>query len=274
MDSEKQSQPRFAFITAIYGAYEKTCKPFCGQNTSADFICFTDDPTIQSNGWIIDTEPYHLTHRSPIDDGSQINSIDNNTNTFNIAKYYKEQWHRIPRLASYTHIVWLDGTIRITSPDIVPHFASIFSKGEKVITIDHDWRFGSLKDEVIQSMPPCIDRYFWPFLNNQPQPLQDVTAQYEAYIEDGYDEEAWRLQGRSKHYGVFVTCVVAWPNTDETKRFLDFWYLQNLTYTTQDQVSFPYCCQKLGILPYTLPDEVSGGDQTTNKFYTKLGHGV
>lgn len=267
--------PRFAFITAIYGAYEKTCKPFCTQTIAADFICFTDDPTLQSNGWIIDTTPYHISNRSPLDDGTQINSIDNNTNTFNIAKYYKEQWHRIPRLAStqYTHVVWLDGTIRITSPAFAEHLAHILSKGERVITIEHDWRFGSLKEEVLQSMPPCMYRYFSPMLNNQPQPLQDVSAQYEAYIADGYDEGAWSKE-RSVHYGVFVTCVVAWPNTDETKRFLDLWYVQNLTYTTQDQVSFPYCCQKLGVLPYVLPDEISGGDQGTTLFYTKLGHGV
>jgi hypothetical protein len=267
--------PRFAFITCICGGYEKTCKPFVKQTIDSDFICFTDNPSIQANGWIIDTEMYFHTHKSPLDKGSFINSLENNKNTFNIAKYFKEQWHLVPRLKEYTHVVWLDGTMSIIHEEFASHLLSIFTKGEKVITIDHDWRHGFLFKEAKSSMPPYQFRYFCNVLNSQYQPLQDVSAQYEEYLADGYDEDAWKqIKPDRPHYGVFVTCVVAWPNTDETKNFLDLWYMQNLMYTTQDQVAFPYCCKKLGTQPYTFPDEVSGGDQFTNKFFKKLEHGV
>ena len=47
---------KICFITAIYGKYEKSCKPFVKQTIDTDFICFTDDENIISNGWTIDTK--------------------------------------------------------------------------------------------------------------------------------------------------------------------------------------------------------------------------
>ena len=32
---------KVAFITAIYGNYELTCKPFVKQSIESDFFCFT-----------------------------------------------------------------------------------------------------------------------------------------------------------------------------------------------------------------------------------------
>lgn len=49
---------KLCFITAIFGNYELTCKPFVSQTTSTDFICFTDNTNIVNNGWII--WPYTL----------------------------------------------------------------------------------------------------------------------------------------------------------------------------------------------------------------------
>lgn len=67
---------KVAFITAILGNYELTCKKAVQQTVDSDFICFTDNKDIESNGWIIDTNPYHSTHKSPIDTGFYLNSID------------------------------------------------------------------------------------------------------------------------------------------------------------------------------------------------------
>ena len=51
---------KICFISAIYGSYEKSCKKFVNQTIETDFICFTDNNNLISNGWIIDTTPYHL----------------------------------------------------------------------------------------------------------------------------------------------------------------------------------------------------------------------
>ena len=66
---------KIAYITAIYGNYELTCKPFIKQTIESDFICFTDNPNIPSNGWIIDNNPYHYTHPSKLDNSIYNNSI-------------------------------------------------------------------------------------------------------------------------------------------------------------------------------------------------------
>jgi hypothetical protein len=61
----------------------------------------------------------------------------------------------------------------------------------------------------------------------------------------------------------------------EVLKFLDLWYSQTLKYTTQDQIGFPYVCQKTNLIPYTLPDEEVRGvfpHQMTD-FYIKHEHG-
>ena len=105
---------KICFITAIYGNYETSCKKFATQTVPTDFICFTDNPNITKNGWIVDSKPYHILNPCPFDDGSYVNSMRNNCHTFNIAKYYKQSFQRIPILAGYDVIVWLDGTLEIT----------------------------------------------------------------------------------------------------------------------------------------------------------------
>jgi hypothetical protein len=73
---------KVCFITAIYGNYESTCKKFIEQTIPTDFICFTDNPEILSNGWIIDTTPYHLENKSSLDTDNYINSLSNNKHSF------------------------------------------------------------------------------------------------------------------------------------------------------------------------------------------------
>ena len=272
---------KVAYITAIYGTYEKSAKEYIPQTLPSDFICFTDNPDLIANGWILDTTPYHYTYPSPLDlglTGDQVNSLTRNKHTFNIAKYYKEQWHLIPRLAAYDYVVWLDGTMQISYELLSEYIANTLSKGEKVITLDHDWREGSLAAETLDSSTNgkyCV--HWW---NGQEQPYQDVLKQYNIYIQNGYDENLWKqLNPTRLHYGVFVTCFVAWPmnnptHVEETTRFLNMWYEHNLRFTTQDQIAFPFVCQKLGVYPYTFPDEVSGGNQFHNIFFEKLVHGL
>jgi hypothetical protein len=89
---------KICFITAIYGNYETSCKRFVQQTIPTDFICFTDNENIISNGWIIDTTPYHLINKNIFDDGTYVNSLTNNKHKFNLAKYYKQSFKSIPIL--------------------------------------------------------------------------------------------------------------------------------------------------------------------------------
>ena len=117
------------------------------------------------------------------------------------------------------------------------------------------------------------------FWNLQNQPIQDVWAQYNEYIKDGYDEEFFKkINNDNPNFGVWITCFVAFLNKDKSVAdFLKLWYFQTLKYTTQDQVSFPYVCQKTNIIPYTLPDNnilSPEGPHNKTMFYIKHPHNL
>ena len=206
---------RVAFITAILGKYELTCKPFVKQTIETDFICFTDNPNIISNGWIIDTTPYWKDFPNKIDNGFYINSTNksekltkfaeseysdlySNTNNFNLAKYYKQSWHNIPRLQEYDLVIWIDGSIEITSSEVAEYMLEK-CKDYKIVSWQHEWRAGRLIWEAHASYLP---RYHDLNYLNQSQPYQDVVGQYHNYLSEGYDENFWtqypRTEGRGR----------------------------------------------------------------------------
>ena len=290
---------RVAFITAILGKYELTCKPFVKQTIETDFICFTDNPNIISNGWIIDTIPYWKDFPNKIDNGFYINSTNksekltkfaeseysdlySNTNNFNLAKYYKQSWPCIPRLKDYDVVIWLDGTLEITAPDVAEYMVELCEK-YLIVGWQHELRAGHLAWEAFGSY---LSKYTSRFYADKPQPYQDVIKQYHDYVAQGYNEDFWasypRKEGRGtgiykdNHFGVWITCFVAFNNrSDKVKEFLDLWYLQTLKYTTQDQVGFPKVVQDTNIVPYTLPDNRFTGDYPHQKtsIYVKQEHG-
>jgi hypothetical protein len=265
---------KICFITAIYGNYETSCKKFVKQTVDTDFICFTDNINMCSNGWIIDTNPYHLINKSNLDNDTYTNSLSNNKHTFNIAKYYKQSFINIPVLDKYDVIVWIDGTIEIIYDKTSEYVLNNIYK-EKIIGWNHEWRHGILSGEVDASAADW--RYASTSWNNQPQPFQDVNKQYNDYLEDGYNDLFFKnINLSNKHFGVWITCFVAFlKNDNDVKNFLDLWFLQTLKYTTQDQISFPYVCKKTNLLPYTLPNNEISGEHPHNctMFYIRHNHG-
>ena len=137
---------KICYITAIYGSYESTCKPFAVQTVESDFICFTDNHYIQSNGWTIETTPYHYMFKPDFERKTHNNSLYNNTHTFNIAKFYKQNFKAIPILLKYDVIVWLDGTIELTYPGISEYILNRIYD-HKIIGWHHEYRFGNLENE-------------------------------------------------------------------------------------------------------------------------------
>ena len=264
---------KICFITAIYGGYEISCKKFVKQTIDTDFICFTDNKNIINNGWTIDTTPYHLINKSKIDDDTFINSLCNNKHTFNVAKYYKQAFSNIPLLDKYDVVVWLDGTIEIIYDKTSEYILNnIYNK--KIIGWHHEHRNGVLRNEVIAS---DFNRYTSTYWNGQKQPYQDINNQYNCYLKDGYNEIFFKnIKSCSPHMGVWITCFIAFLHKDkEVKDFLDLWFLQTLKYTTQDQIGFPYVCQKTNLIPLTLPNNEIHGDypHSNTMFYIKHNHG-
>ena len=142
---------RVAFVTAIYGGYEKTCKKFVPQTIPCDFICFTDNPNIEANGWIVDTYPYHITHPSPLPEHHPIPHLAfENNKTFSIYPCIYHRWlfFNNPRLDDYEIIIYMDGTLEITNPNAAQYLSNILEK-EQIILWEHPLNYGKLENEVI-----------------------------------------------------------------------------------------------------------------------------
>lgn len=172
-----------AYITAIYGYYELSAKPKVNQTLQSDWVCFTNNSNLIANGWELDFEPYHLTSPSPIDDGHHVNSINESSSPFLVAKYYKQNFHNIARLRTYDIIIWIDGTIQITWPKTSEWiYNKVIIEKQPIITWRHMHRKSSntLKEEVAASK---YSKY-----NGQ-----DLDKQYKEYVEHGYSSERWNL---------------------------------------------------------------------------------
>mmetsp|Transcript_30303 Transcript_30303/g.43333 ORF Transcript_30303/g.43333 Transcript_30303/m.43333 type:complete len:304 (+) Transcript_30303:72-983(+) len=277
--SSSKSDFSIAFITAIYGTYELSTKSCgCRQNIKTDFICFTNEKSLKNKyGWILDFNPYHTLNPSVLDTGNQLNSLKKNKHYFNIAKYYKQAFHNIPRLKNYDIVVWMDGTLQMKDSNCgMSEWLKRHVSEYKIVGWSHPLRNGSLYAEVADSN---FDKYNSPIWRDQAQPIQNVSAQYEAYVKEGYNDNYWNtvrkhVKNTSPEFGVWLTNFVAFDNKNEQVRhFLDLWYQQTLDFSTQDQVSFAYVVQKTGLTPYTLPDKtITGSPYGSNNFYEFIDH--
>lgn len=242
--------PRVAFISANFGGYELTCKPFRPQTIPCDFIYFTDSEVTEPNGWIVDIEPWH--EKIETQKGLR-NSFDNNKHTNNISKFYRQNFQTIPRLSEYDMIIWIDGSIEISSETVAEECLSNI-KEYPIISWRHN---NTLEHEVLASH---ISKYISINWNGQDQPYQDVDEQYEVYKSDGcpnFDH-------------VFITCFIAFNNKDpKVSEFLELWWYQNLRYTNADQIGFVYSLYKTGITALALEAEDSC---LKTDFYIKKPH--
>lgn len=264
------------FITASYGTYEKTLKSPALQTIPTRFVAFTDQPKLlNSTGWeVYVVDPLQL----DILKFEGINSLSNNQHPFNKAKFFKQQFHRLEMFKEYRYIVWTDATIQITNSSTAEIVVNLIDNHRRNFILFEHQRGGLMQKEVAASQ---VSKYLDPHWGCCPQPLQNTTRQYEFYIREGFQEKWWMDEYNAPlgvynrtQYGMWVTCFIAFDMTKaETHALLDLWWKQNVLFSTQDQVSFPYTAWKLKLYPYSLPDSDIEGNHNKNTLYTKLGHG-
>jgi hypothetical protein len=271
----RKKDVKVAVISASYGDLEGSCMRYELQTVETDFICFTNSASIGkvNPGWIIDTTPYHYTHRSSFDDGKYLNSVCRNFHPSSIVKYYKQNFHLIPRLKQYETIIWIDATVEITNPRATEVVHSLISRGNNFIIFEHE-RNGSIFKEVIAARTIKYASNFW---NNLTQQYQNADSQYVSYLNDGYnDHNYWSMVRPDRpQYGLWITCFLGYDMRQPiTRRFLDDWYNETLKYTTYDQISFSFVAQMLRVDPYSLPDTAISGSARHNSLYRKRPHGT
>ena len=265
--TQRQGAPRVAFVTCVTGRYEATLKEPVAQTVPCDFYAFTDKPgaikTDEGSVWKIRSTSAHVDDERFNDRAKYRNALGNNSHPFNVAKFYKCSMDRIPELAPYDVLVWLDGTIKIIDEKCAEFVGAKLLGGHfDAIAYRHEER----GDYMAEMEASRFDRYMSTSWGGHSQPVQDPGPQARAYEEGGLP----------MHVGLWITCFVAF-NMATAKPLLNAWAEQVLTWTTQDQVSFPYAVWKTGARVYSLPD---GGDyklataHSRTDMYVKHGHGA
>lgn len=205
--------------SAIFGDYDDIHEP-ARQNLDCDYILFTDrPPDSDRSAWrvvTIDTGRLFPMHPRMV------------------AKYFRTMGHAVFRMLScmnynaglhdYHHLIWVDGSVRITSPDFAAFMIGAIGR-HGLAMLKHPTR-RCIYEEA--SASAGLRKY-------RHQPVLEQAAHY-------------RREGYPENNGLMATTVIA---RDMRRRDLDAafeaWWEENLRWSYQDQISLPYVLWKHGL---------------------------
>jgi hypothetical protein len=206
--------------TAVTGGYDYATTQVV--IPGVDYVYFTDG---QSQFNI--SSPWNVQYLPEIDA-----HLDNRRRS----KRPKLNPHSIEILNNYKYLIWIDGEISITNPNFVSEILSYMENGFVASphpdALGNPGRYCAYGEAIIR--PP---KYA-----NEP-----LDAQCDFYRSEGFPE----------NYGLYACGVSARDMTNpKVKELGELWHQQNLEWSYQDQVSFPYCLWKTGIDPDVLPNSL------------------
>ena len=298
----EDSRVQICGISAMLGVYEKTAKePVEPLVPSFPLFLVTDQEHLlransSSSSWTrirLNSTLWQEDCRKPEFVGAPNNPCDQPF-LFNLAKFYKMQFYRVPQIqeAGCNVVIWLDATLQIKKASFMGRMADRAERGQNFVVYVQDgprkgWQRGEVIDEVRRSK-------HGKYGGKQPGsfgPPQNVSGQYQRYLAEGFREkwfenatwlDEYKGVGNDSKYGLYITCMVLFDlRRPDTKSFLDCWWKENILGSTQDQVGFPYCAFKLKTRIHALPDseEPTRWDPydekaDSNPYFRKLRHGI
>jgi len=153
---------------------------------------------------------------------------DENLDNRRRSKRPKLNPHSIPMLLNWKYMIWIDGDMGINRPEFVPEIMSYMKNGF-VASPHFDGRHCAYGEATIRPL-----KY-----KNEP-----LDEQCDFYRSEGFPEQ----------YGLYECGVSARDLTNpKVKELGELWHKQNLEWSYQDQVSFPYCLWKTEFEPDVLP---------------------
>ena len=153
---------------------------------------------------------------------------DENLDNRRRSKRPKLNPHSIPLLMNWKYMIWIDGDMGIINFNFVSEIM-LYMKNGFVVSPHFDGRKCAYGEATIR--PPK-------YVN---EPLDDQCNFY-------------RSEGFPEQYGLYECGVSARDLTNQkVKELGELWHKQNLEWSYQDQVSFPYCLWKTGFKPDVLP---------------------
>jgi hypothetical protein len=245
--------PRVAIVTSIYGNYDNFKNQDNVNNSElVDWYCFTDSDIKASSKWKIITTPYHIINTEKDDEYKDYKNyythIDEKNKNMMYAKYYKIKTHEIDILQNYDYFIWIDGSIFLRD-NFIDNIMKLIKNKYELINFKHSAR-NNVKDEVDVSIK--MKKY----------DTQNLKEQFGQYINDKFPDNV----------GLFEKTVFVKKNTGRINKLFDFWWIQNLKYSFQDQISYPYSLWKTGIVPdYIIPQNVFNNLDYTYVNYNLMG---
>jgi hypothetical protein len=241
--------PKIAIVTSIYGNYDDLKDNPIHHEDEVDWYCFTDNKNLKSDKWTIVNTPYHLNDPDKETYKQYYNYYDLATNKtvyhMMCAKYYKIKTHKIDVLQKYDYYIWVDGSIFLR-PDFIHNIKKLIAATPTpdLINFKHSKRT-NIKDELEESRP--MKKYT----------TQRIQEQYDYYMSDGFPDTV----------GLYENTVCIKRNTETIHRIFDMWWIENLKWSFQDQLSYPYVLWKAGKTPTIIDENVfDNRDYTYAKF--------
>jgi hypothetical protein len=234
---------RICIVTAVTGGYDNF-RTFYTNNLKC-YVYSDTKMSFNSKGFI------NIMIKDDCDQFTQMDGLRTNNKRHNklirnmmVAKYFKIKHHSIPELKDYDYTVWIDG--RTVIHDIVLLKFKIYDlflrNGNLSIAMHRHVRFDTMYQDAVCCKDYEKDDYLWKRYNNQ-----DIIGQYLKYYDNGFV-----CKQDYQECGFLIR-----NNRDpKTKRFFDAWWDENLDMTYQDQVSFRYLVQHLGINVKYIGDSV------------------
>lgn len=212
-----KKKPKVCVYTAIYGGYDEL-KEQPEQTLDCDFLCFTDNPSMQAKGWEIVCAPGEIGMHPRIQ--AKYYKLMNHE-FFAPAGRWRQFFNRTANLRRYDITIWIDGSIKIKSETFVEEMIGFLGKYGMAMFV-HPVRSCIYDEEKV-----CRD-----ILKYQGFPLREQVTSY-------------RLRGYPEQHGLMAAGIIA---RDMRKRKLhkinQEWWQENLHWTYQDQLSLPFVLWK------------------------------
>lgn len=220
---------KIAIITSIYGDYDTIKEHNINYKSNVDWYCFTDNKNIQSNTWQMINTPYHLQNldASDMKYKNSYPNVKTDSKIYNMmcAKFYKIKTHSIDILQKYDYYIWIDGSILLRQTFLDNIFDHI-QRGHELIQFKHSVR-DNIKDETYVSIQ--MPKY----------KTQQLSQQYVDYMNEGFPDKS----------GLFENTIIIRKKNDRCNAIFDKWWIHNLKYSYQDQISYPYVLWSLRETP-------------------------
>ena len=198
---------KVALVSAIYGGYDAP-NPLLENHGFDEAIIISDNPRTQANGWTTRVEPRgNLSPRLA---------------------------SKFPKFQPFDYVdadiaVWIDGAGRIKSPEYRQF--CVDSLGDNDVMA---WAHPERNPPPERAARNCLydeALFCQDWLKYRDYPIPAQTAYY-------------REQGMPENFGLWACGSLVWRNTTGAREFGRLWLLENIRWSIQDQVSFPYLVWK------------------------------